>query len=250
MLDGTVDAHTAAMLEPYADRPDTGLPFFSADVLNRSVAAYDRAGLQVQLHAIGDRAIRMALDAFEHASRVNGSSGRRHRVEHVEVPDPADLPRFKGLGVIASTQAMFASPDTITLSNYVPALGPARAARANAFKRFDDAGIVQAFGSDYPVFTMEVMRGIHAAVMRQLPNGTPAGGFHPEHRLDVAAALRHFTADAAYAAFEERDKGTLAPGKLADFVVLSEDVFRMPPERLWTATATMTVVGGRVVNPR
>jgi predicted amidohydrolase YtcJ len=245
MLDGTVDARTAAMLDPYVGHDDRGLPMWTAEDLTRAVAAYDRAGLQVELHAIGDRAIRLALDAYDHAARENGTTGRRHRVEHVEVPDPADLPRFAALGVLASTQAMFASPDSITLNNYAPLLGPARAARANAFRRFDEAGAVQAFGSDYPVFTMEVMRGIHAAVTRQLPEGTPAGGWYPEHRITVEAAVRHFTRDAAYAEFAETEKGTLAPGRLADFVVLSADIFAIAPERLPEVKAVLTVMGGR-----
>lgn len=245
MLDGTVDAHTAAMLDPYAGRADTGLPMWTQPDLNRVVAAYDKAGLQVELHAIGDRAIRMALDAYAEAARVNRTSGRRHRVEHVEVPALADLPRFKALGVIASTQAMFASPDAITLTSYAPALGPERASRSNAFKLFDDAGAVQAFGSDYPVFTMEVMRGIHAAVTRQLPDGTPAGGWYPDHRISVEAAVRHFTQDAAYASFDEANKGTLAAGKWADFVVLSEDVFAIPPAQLAGVRVWLTVMGGR-----
>ena len=244
LLDGTVDARTAAMLEPYVGG-GSGLPMWPEDQLKRSAAAWDAAGFQIMLHAIGDKAIRLALDAFEHAARVNGTSGRRHRVEHAEVPDPADLPRFARLGVIASTQALFANPDQTTLENYAPLLGPARAARANAFGRFDQAGAVQAFGSDWPVFPMEPLRGIYCAATRQTPEGTPAGGWHPENRLSVEAALRHFTADAAYASFDEAEKGTLSPGKLADFVVLSQDLLALPPERLLEAKVLLTVVGGR-----
>lgn len=245
VLDGTVDAKTAAMLEPYVGAgSETGIPMWPADVLNRTVARYDSAGLQVLLHAIGDRAIRMALDAFEAAARRNHTTGRRHRVEHMEVPDPADLPRFKTLGVIASTQAMFAYPDATTLGNYAGLLGPARAARANAFRRVDDAGAVQAFGSDFPVFTMEVLKGINTAVNRTTAEGTPAGGWFPDNRIGVEAALRHFTRDAAYASFDERDKGTLAPGMLADFVVLSRDILTAPPSEILKARVLLTVMGG------
>lgn len=248
MLDGTVDAHTAALLAPYADRTgETGLPMWDQPALDASVAAYDKAGLQIELHAVGDRAIRMALDAFAHARQVNGTSDRRHRIEHMELPDPADLPRFRQLGVVASTQAMFASPDPVTLGSFAPALGPERAARADAFAKVDAAGAVQAFGSDYPVFTMEVMRGIHAAVTRQLPDGTPPGGWFPENRISVASALRHYTVDAAYASREDQEKGALAPGRMADFVVLAEDVFATPADRLWAVKAMVTVVGGNVV---
>lgn len=245
MLDGTVDAHTAAMLEPYATVADTGLPMWTQEELNRVATAYDRAGLQIQLHAIGDRAIRMALNAFEAVADANGPRDRRHRVEHVEVPAAADIPRFAELAVIASTQAMFASPDAITLTNYAPALGPARAAVSNSFALFDRAGAVQAFGSDYPVFTMEVMRGIHAAVTRQLPDGSPVGGWYPDGRITVEAAVRHFTRDAAYAEFFASEKGTLTVGRLADFVVLSDDIFKMPPDNLHRVNAMLTVMGGR-----
>ncbi len=248
MLDGTVDAKTAAMLTAYAGTDDTGLPFWSANVLNRGVARYDSAGLQVELHAIGDKAIRMALDAYQGAARSNGTTGRRHRVEHIEVPDPADLPRFKQLGVIASTQAIFASPDVTTLTNYAPLLGPVRSARSNAFRYFDDAGAVQAFGSDYPVFPMDVLRGIYTAVTRQMPDGTPRGGWYPASRISVEAAVRHYTRDAAYAAFMEQETGTIAQGKLADFVVLSKDIFVVPPADLLRTRVMLTVVGGREVH--
>ena len=119
--------------------------------------------------------------------------GRRHRIEHIEVPALSDLPRFKQLGVIASTQAIFATPDQTTILNYAPLLGPERSSRANAFKKFDDAGATQAFGSDYPVFPMDVLLGIYTAVTRQTPDGTPKGGWYPENRITVEAALRHYT---------------------------------------------------------
>ena len=245
MLDGTVDAQTAAMLEPYAGTDATGLPFWSAPVLNRGVVRYDSAGLQVELHAIGDKAVRMALDAYAQARKVNGVRDSRHRVEHVEVPSPRDLPRFRQLGVIASTQAIFATPDVTTLTNYAPLLGPRRAALSNNFRQFDEAGAVQAFGSDYPVFPMDVIRGIYTAVTRMTPEGTPKGGWYPAGRISVEAALRHFTRDAAYAAFMEKEAGMLREGFLADFVVLSEDLLRVPAEQLLRVQVERTVVGGR-----
>lgn len=245
MLDGTVDAKTASMLEPYVGSDDTGLPFWPAATLNRGVARYDSAGLQVELHAIGDRAVRTALDAYQNAARQNRTSGRRHRVEHIEVPALGDLPRFRQLGVIASTQAIFATPDQTTLQNYAPLLGPERSSRANAFKKFDDAGATQAFGSDYPVFPMDVLLGIYTAVTRQTPNGTPKGGWYPENRITVEAALRHYTQDAVYAAFMEKETGTLTPGRFADFVVLSADILRIPPSDLLKTRVLLTIIGGR-----
>jgi predicted amidohydrolase YtcJ len=243
-VDGVVEARTAVMFEPYPGG-GTGLPNFTQEELDRAVAAYDAAGWQVLLHAIGDRGIDMALTAFERAARANGTSGRRHRVEHVENPRPADLPRFKAGGIIASTQAMFPYPNQNHLGVYVPTLGPERAKRALAFKSIDDAGAVQAFGSDWPVFTAEVVRGIACAVTRTTIEGTPAGGWEPSQRLAPEAALRHFTRDAAYAVQAEKTTGVLAAGMAADFVVLSQDLLAVPPERIHATKVLLTVLGGQ-----
>ena len=244
MIDGTVDAKTAFMLEPYVGGGN-GTPFVSQDELNRTVAAYDRAGLQVGLHAIGDGAIRMALDAYEHAAKVNGQRDSRHRVEHVEVPAAADLPRFAQLGVVAATQAIFATPDTATLENYAPLVGPERAARAQPFKQFDDAGAMQSFGSDYPVYPMDPLLGIYTAVTRQTRDGQPAGGWYPHNRISLEAALLHYTRDAAHASFEETRTGTISAGKFADFVVLSRDILDGPPQQLLDTKVLLTVLRGR-----
>ena len=243
-VDGVVDAQTAAMFEPYTTGAN-GIAMWTQADLDATAARYDRAGFQILLHAIGDRAIHMALDAYQHVRDTNGPRDSRHRVEHIEVPALADVPRFRELGVIASTQALFANPDQTTLENYSPLLGPERAANACAFKLFDDAGAVQAFGSDWPVFSMEVLKGIYCAATRMTPQGTPPGGYFPQHRISVEAALRHFTRDAAFACFDERDKGTLEPGKFADFVVLSDDILEQPPERVLATRVIRTVMGGR-----
>ena len=243
-VDGVVEAKTAAMFEPYPGG-GTGLPNFTQEELDRAVAAYDAAGWQVLLHAIGDRGIDMALTAFERAARANGTSGRRHRVEHVENPRPVDLPRFKAGGIIASTQAMFPYPNQNHLGVYVPTLGPGRAPHALAFKAIDDAGALQAFGSDWPVFTAEVVRGIACAVTRTTVEGTPAGGWEPSQRLTAEAALRHFTRDAAFAVQAEKTTGVLAPGMAADFVVLSQDLLAVPPERIHQTKVLLTVLAGQ-----
>jgi predicted amidohydrolase YtcJ len=244
MLDGTVDARTAAMFDPYVGG-GTGIPFWEQDDLNETVALYDREGFQVLLHAIGDKAIHMALDAFEYAAKTNGTTGRRHRVEHAEVPKPSDLPRFAKLGVIASTQALFANPDATVLENFAVLLGPERASRADSFKLYDDAGAVQAFGSDWNVFDFSPLAGIYCAVTRMTPEGTPPGGWYPEGRISVEAALRHYTRDGAYASFAEDVRGTLAPGKLADFVVLSRDILSVPLAEIPKTKVLLTVMGGR-----
>ena len=244
VLDGTVDARTAAMFEPYVGG-GTGIPFWEQDDLNYTVAIYDKEGFQVLLHAIGDKAINMALNAFEYAAKTNGTSGRRHRVEHAEVPLLSDVPRFKRLGVIASTQAMFASPDATVLENFSALLGPDRASHADSFKIYDDAGVVQAFGSDWGVFPFEPLPAMYCAVTRMTPQGTPVGGWYPAGRISVEAALRHFTRDGAYATFDEELRGSLAPGKLADFVILSKDILSVPPAELLTTKVLLTVMGGK-----
>ncbi|HKF26173.1 MAG TPA: amidohydrolase family protein, partial [Candidatus Acidoferrum sp.] len=244
MLDGTVDARTAVMFEPYVGG-GTGIPFWEQDDLNKTVALYDKEGFQLMLHAIGDKAIDMALNAFEYAAKTNGTSGRRHRVEHAEVPLLADLPRFKQLGVIASTQAMFASPDATVLQNFAVLLGPERAAHADSFQLYDDAGAVQAFGSDWGVFPFEPLPAIYCAVTRMTPEGKPAGGWYPAGRIPVEAALRHFTKDGAYASFDEDLRGTLTAGKLADFVVLSRDILTVAPGDILQTKVLLTVMGGK-----
>jgi predicted amidohydrolase YtcJ len=199
----------------------------------------------VLLHAIGDKAINMALNAFEYAAKTNGTSGRRHRIEHAEVPALDDLPRFKQLGVIASTQPLFASPDATVLQNFAVLLGPERASHADSFKIFDDAGAVQVFGSDWNVFDFSPLKGIYAAVTRMTPEGTPKGGWYPAGRISVEAALRHYTRDSAYASFDEDIRGTIAAGKLADFTVLSKNLLTVPPSEILNTKVLLTVMGGK-----
>ena len=232
------------MFEPYVGG-GTGIPFWEQDDLNKTVALYDKEGFQVMLHAIGDRAVNMALNAFEYAAKTNGTSGRRHRVEHGEVPALADLPRFKRLGVIASTQAMFANPDATVLENFAVLLGPERASHADSFKIYDDAGAVQAFGSDWGVFDFAVLPAIFCVVTRTTPEGTPAGGWYPAGRISAEAALRHFTKDGAYASFDENVRGTLTAGKYADLVVLSKDILAIPPAEILKTKVLLTVMGGK-----
>ncbi len=239
-VDGVVETQTAAFFEPYSSG-GTGSLRWTPEELQSAVAAYDKEKFQIFLHAIGDRAIDLALRAYEKAGR---GSSRRHRIEHMEVPRFQDLPRFKAQGVIASTQALFAERGPGMFAAYLPMLGP-RGARAMPFKAIDDAGALQAFGSDWPVHPPDVLRGIHCAVTRTSPDGKPAGGWEPAQRISAEAALRHFTRDAAYAAFDEGTRGTLAPGKLADLVVLSADITAIPPAEIVKTKVLLTVVGGQ-----
>jgi predicted amidohydrolase YtcJ len=243
-VDGVVEARTAAMFEPYADG-GRGSPNWTQQELDRAVAAYDKAGFQVMLHAIGERGIDMALTGVRARRGDERHVRRRHRVEHLEVPRLADLARFKAAGVIASTQASFPYPDKNHLDVYVSTLGPERAHRALAYKAIDDAGAVQAFGSDWPVFTADVVHGLATVVTRMTDEGTPAGGWEPQQRLAPEAALRHYTRDAAFAEGAEQERGTLAKGKAADFVVLSQDPLAIPPERIKDVKVLLTVLAGQ-----
>lgn len=245
-VDGVVESKTAAMLEPYPGG-GTGLPNWTADALNAAVVAADRAGLQVWLHAIGDRGVRMALDAHEAALRANRRPDGRGRIEHIETISPADYPRFKALGVIASMQPLHANPDQNNEDVWSRNAGPDRASRGFSWGNFERAGARLVFGSDWPVVTPDVRRGLYCAVTRKTPEGKPGGGWLPEQAVSLESALRHYTTDAAYASFEEGEKGRLAPGQLADLVVLSEDLFKAPPEAILRAKVITTILGGRVV---
>ena len=246
MLDGTIDAATAGMYDNYVGLDSRGLLFWELDNLKAIVAKYDSAGFQVILHAIGDRTISEALDAFDYARTVNGARDSRHRVEHAELPRVADLARFNELGVVASTQPMFAYPDATVLENFAVLLGPDRASRADNFAMWDDAGVRQVFGSDNPVMTLSVMKGIEAAVTRMTESGNPAGGWYPLGRISVEAALRHYTSDAAWGTHDDPDRGSLAVGKFADFVVLSQNILEVEPTTISETRVVKTVMNGRV----
>lgn len=246
--DGTLGSRTAYMLEPFADDADNrGLPQYSQAELDSLVLAADAAGLQVIVHAIGDAANRMVLDAFERAARVNGSRERRHRVEHAQVLDARDIPRFAGLGVIASMQPTHATSDMRWAEDR---LGPERAREgAYAWRSLLEAGAALAFGTDFPVEPMRPVEGIYSAVTRQSREdpGTPPGGWLPGQRLSRAEAIRLYTAGSAYSEWEETRKGTLEPGMLADLVLWSDDLLTAPAAQILKAEPVLTVVGGRVV---
>jgi hypothetical protein len=244
-----VEAHTAAVLEPYADDPSfgLGLPNWTPQALTAAVVAADKAGFQVYLHAIGDRGVRMALDAHQAALEANGRTDRRGRIEHIETIQAADYPRFKALGVIASMQPLHANPDQNNSDVWSRNLGPDRASRGFSWRNIEKAGGRLVFGSDWPVVTSDVFRGLYCAVTRKTREGTPAGGWLPELAVSVENALRHYTVDGAYASFDEKDKGRIAEGHLADLVVLSKDLVSSPPDTILQTKVLLTVMGGRVV---
>lgn len=245
ILDGTIDATTAAMFDNYVGRDTAGLPFWEDGTLKQAAAMYDKAGFQLIFHAIGDRAIAQALDVFDYVQQSNGVRDSRHRVEHAEMPRLVDLNRFRALGVTASTQPMFAYPDATVLENFAPLLGHKRAQHADNFALWDDANVRQVFGSDHPVMTLSVLQSMETAATRSTNDGHPPGGWYPEGRISVEAALRHYTSDSAWAIHDDKLRGTLEPGKFADFVVLSQNILDIDPKQLSETKVLRTVMGGQ-----
>lgn len=246
--DGSLGSSTALFFEPYDDDP-SNRGVFAAEAIPLSrmeerVTAADRAGLQVEIHAIGDRANAEILDLFERVAKGNGARDRRFRIEHAQHLRPSDIPRFAGLGVIASMQPYHAIDDGRWAE---PRIGRERSRTTYAFRSLLDAKAVLAFGSDWDVAPLSPLEGIFAAVTRRTTDGKNPAGWFPEQKITVEEALRAYTSSAAYAAFEEGEKGTLSPGKLADFIVLSSDLFEVKPEEIEKIEVDTTVVGGKVV---
>jgi predicted amidohydrolase YtcJ len=260
--DGVIEARTASMLEPYEGDTSSGLPAWEPDVLDAFIAEADRRGWQVEMHAIGDRGVRMALDAFEHAARTNGpwagdprgmgavpgSHARRHRVEHIETIHPADIGRFASLGVMASMQPYHGDPSPNQLSVWAGNIGPERASRAWPWTSIARAGGRLAFGSDWPVVPFDPFIALNNAVNRQTVDGEPAGGWLPAERLPLADALDAYTAGSACAAFAEHRRGRVMPGLDADLVVLDRDLLAAGPSAIIGTDVRLTVLGGRIVH--
>jgi predicted amidohydrolase YtcJ len=243
-MDGSLGSETAAMLEPFAgSEHNRGILTLGIDEVREALRRAAEGGLACAVHAIGDRANRIVLDAFEATREAWGPRGLRQRIEHVQVLHPDDLPRFAALGVLASVQPIHATQD----KDLVDRLWGARGRYAYAFRSLLDHGARLAFGSDAPVETPDPLAGLYAAVARRRADGDPEGGWYPEERISLEVALRAYTTGAAYAAGLEEMAGTLGPGKWADVTCLSRDVLREPAEALLETTVTHTVVGGEVV---
>lgn len=249
--DGALGPATAWMLAPYSGQPGkTGLA--SQDLLDlegfyEDLRGADRAGLQLAIHAIGDRANRTLLELFERLVEENGPSGRRLRIEHAQHVAPEDWERFARLEVIASMQPYHAIDDGRWAESL---LGPERVRQSFAWGSALCAGVRLAFGSDWPVAPLDPLAGIAAAVNRQTLDGRHPEGWVPEQRIGLEEALTAYTAGAAYAEGQERIKGRIAPGQLADFALLSEDLFAIAPERIAEVRVEMTICGGRIVYRR
>jgi predicted amidohydrolase YtcJ len=246
--DGALGSATAWMDAPFANQPGkSGLA--GADLVDRTrmyanIQGADQAGLQISIHAIGDRAIHTILDLFERAERQNGGGERRFRIEHVQHLRPDDVARFAPLGVIASMQPYHAIDDGRWAEKM---LGPQRIKSSYAWRSLLDHGAVLAFGSDWPVAPLDPLKGIYAATTRQTLDGRNPQGWVPEQRIKVAEAVHAYTVGSAFAEHQEALKGSLEPGKLADLVVLSEDIFHIPPTEIERARVYMTVFDGSVI---
>jgi predicted amidohydrolase YtcJ len=250
-MDGSLGSGTALFFQPYSDDPTTSGVYAAEAIplgkLEARVAAADAAGLQVEVHAIGDRANSEILDVFERVSKKNGPRDRRFRIEHAQHLRPSDVPRFARLGVVASMQPYHAIDDGRWAEKRI---GVERCRTTYAFRSLEKAGATLVFGSDWDVAPLSPLAGIDAAVNRRTLDGRHPEGWIPEQKIPVADALRAYTSSAAWAAFEENEKGTLTEGKVADFVVLSLDPLTAPKGRLGEVKVETTVVGGKVVYSR
>ena len=245
-IDDVIEPHTAAMLEPYADRPDTrGELDYPADEFKQVVDRLDKMQFQVFIHSIGDRGIRTALDAIEYAERHNGPRDRRHELIHIECLNAKDIPRFKQLGVIACMQPRHCAPD-IT-GQWAKAVGPQRWKYAWAFRSLRDSGATLAFASDWNVAEMDPLIGIYTALTRKGLDGKPDGGWIPEQTIDLETAIRGYTINGAYANFMETNRGSITPGKYADLVLISENLFQIPPDKIKDVKVEWTMIAGKEV---
>lgn len=246
--DGSLGSTTALFFEPYLDAPNTsGLPgdeMFPEGAMLKRVESADAAGLQVMIHAIGDKANDAILTIYEHVAKSNGERDRRFRIEHAQHLRAQDIARFGRDHVVASMQPYHCIDDGRWAEKRI---GPARAKTTYAFRTLLDTGAVLAFGSDWSVAPLDPVLGIYAAATRRTLDGKNPGGWVPEQKITVEDAVRAYTFGSAYAEFAENVKGSITPGKLADFVILSRDIFKIDPAEIENVRVTMTITGGSVV---
>jgi len=251
MIDGVIEGHTGFMLEPYNDRvPKELSPIGQVSMplpdFGMLVTAFDSLGFQVYTHAIGDRGVRETLNAYENALKKNGSKDSRHRIEHIETINPADLPRFAQLGVMPSMEPIHAEPGTIAV--WEKAIGEKRLPYSFAWASLLKANAKLVYSSDWPAcVSLNPIRGLHTAVNRKTIDGQPENGWVPEQKIDMADALLAYTKMGAYASFEETRKGQIKPGFLADVIVLSQDLFTINPLDIYKTVVVITVFDGKVI---
>jgi predicted amidohydrolase YtcJ len=248
MLDGVIDSMTGAMLEPYAgQRENKGKLFWDPEAFKKAVVEINARGIQASTHSIGDAAIRLTLDAYELGARESGNPDLRNKIEHAEDIAASDIPRFGELGVIGSFQPLHANPEPTWMGAWIENVGPEREQRAWAWKTVLDGGGRLAFGSDWPVVTIDPWLGMQVAVTRQDIEGRPAGGWLPQQRLSVADAVYAYTMGGAFAMRRETEEGSIEIGKLADLILVSQNIFEVEPGKIAETKSVLTMVGGRVV---
>jgi predicted amidohydrolase YtcJ len=253
-IDGVIESHTGAMIGKYNDLMETdpiAVGQLSMDITGyrNAVALFDKAGFRIYTHAIGDRGVREALNAYEYATGMNGERDARHRVEHIETISPQDLPRFKQLGVMASMEPIHADPATIAV--WEKAIGNARLGYSFAWNSMLQNEAALVYSSDWPAaISVNPIRGIHVAVNRRTPEGFPDNGWVPEQKITIEQALHAYTYMGAYSSFEESIKGTLEKGKLADFIILSQDLFSIDPMKIHETKVLSTMLGGKIIFER
>jgi predicted amidohydrolase YtcJ len=246
--DGVVESETAALLSPYLDRPGwSGEPNLTPEAFDRLAVALDKAGFQIHIHAIGDRAVRMALDALEAAREANGPRDARPLVAHLEVIDPHDIPRFRQLDVLPDFQPLWAFADSYIRDLTLPQLGPERSRWIYPIESVVATGAVVVAGSDWNVSSMNPLDAIQVAVTRRDPADPSSTTFIPEERVDLPTILAAYTINGAYASHEEGETGSIEAGKAADLIVLDHDLFEIPPEKIHEAKVLWTLLGGREV---
>jgi predicted amidohydrolase YtcJ len=249
MQDGVCENFTAAMMLPYLGGHGSGMSFVDFAELARAVRRLDSEGFQIHFHAIGDRAIRDALDALTSARESHGGNDLRHQIAHVQVMRPDDIPRFRALGVAATIQPRWAVNDVQMTEFTVGSLGHRRARWQYPFRSLRDAGAVLAAGSDWPVSDADPMQAVHVAVNRRELGGME-GTFLPEQALPLMDALAAYTVGSAWVDHLDAETGSVEVGKKADLVLLDRDPFSLPPEEIGQARADLTLVDGRVVHER
>ncbi|MBE3112452.1 MAG: amidohydrolase [Acidobacteria bacterium] len=246
--DGVMEPRTAALLEPYIDRPgDRGTPLLEPEAFDALAAALDAADFQIHVHAIGDRAIRISLDAFEAAGRANGFRDMRHHIAHLELIDPTDIPRFKRLGVAANFQALWAYADPYITDLTIPILGPGRSRWLYPIGSVARTGAVIAGGSDWSVSSMNPLEAIQVALTRRGPDDPPGDAWIPEEKVDLETMLRAYTTNGAWLSHDEKARGSLEPGKAADLIVLGRDLFKIPASEIGRVRVLLTLLDGREV---
>ena len=249
--DGVIESGTAALLAPYLGRgSDAGTPVRDQATLDRLAIALDHDGFQIHVHAIGDRAIRMALDALAHARAENGPRDLRHGITHLELIDPADIPRFRALGVVANFEPLWADGDEYLTKLTEPFLGPARSRWLYPIASVVRSGAVVTGGSDWSVSSLDPLQAIEVGITHRDPGDTVTAPWHPAERVDLPTMIALYTINAAWAHHLERETGSIEVGKLADLVVLDQNLFTLPSSRIHEARVVRTLFEGRTVFQR